>query len=180
VADALRRRRALRFTRELDLHAGRLADRAEVVFEVHDLRARKLESGAVELYVVVRNLPALRELVGARLQWARDRRDVLGILREVALRDLAGGEHAADRVCARSRVETLTRRRREDDAQGGALLAAELRIDQVGRLLRVRPGDLEVVDEMAVECGVQADQHDEDRDPPENDTPRMTCAGAGD
>ena len=69
----------------------------------------------------------------------------------------------AARRCGR--VEPLARRRGDDDAQGRALLAAELGVDQVGRLLDVRPGEVEVVDQRAVEGGVQPDQDDEEAEP---------------
>ena len=58
--------------------------------------------------------------------------------------------------------------------------APNFAVDQVGRLLRVRAGDLEVVDQLAVERGVQADQQDEHRQPAEDDAARMPRARAGD
>ena len=45
------------------------------------------------------------------------------------------------------RVEPLALRRREHDVEHGALLGRELGLDQVGRLLRVRARDLELVRE---------------------------------
>ena len=46
---------------------------------------------------------------------------------------------------ALGRVETLSGRCREHEVQHGALLGRELRLDEVGGLLRVRPRDLEHV-----------------------------------
>src|SRR5439155_6116567 len=50
---------------------------------------------------------------------------------------------------------------------------------QVGRLLRVRTRNLEVVDELAVERGVQTDQDDDDAEPCSNHTPRVARAPSG-
>jgi hypothetical protein len=70
--------------------------------------------------------------------------------------------------------------RRQHHAESGALLAAELGGDQVGRLLRVRARDLEVVDQLAVERGVQADQQSEHDEPAPDHALRMARAAPGD
>ena len=177
VADSLRRRRALRLAGELDLQPGRRADRAQLIFDRDDAGAWKLEAGAVELHVEERDLPVVGELVGVR-ERAPDLRDVFRILGQLALARGRGGEHPVDRRRPCGRVEALPARRRHDDAQRSALLPTELGVDQVGRLLRVRPWDLEVVDQLAVERRVQPDEQDEDADPAPDHAPRMARAPA--
>ena len=80
---------------------------------------------------------------------------------------------------SRSRVEPAPVLGREHHPQGGALVATELRLDQVGRLLRVRARDLEVVDQLAVERRVQPDQEDEHDRPAPDHPPRVARTTAG-
>ena len=84
----------------------------------------------------------------------------------------------SDRRLARRRVEPLALRRREDDVQDAALLGGELRLDQVGRLLRVRARDRELVPQGAADRRDEHDQDRDDADPAEDDAPRMPRAGA--
>ena len=65
---------------------------------------------------------------------------------------------AAARGDALRRRQLLTWRRGNHHAERRPFLAAELCVDQVGRLLDVRAGDVEIVDERAVERDVQPDQ----------------------
>jgi hypothetical protein len=87
-------------------------------------------------------------LVGERIANALDSRlAVLGF----ELRRLQLGNGCVDRGLALGRVETLALRRGEDEVQHGALLGGELRLDQVGGLLRVGARDLELVLEAAAD-----------------------------
>ena len=159
--------------------AGRVADRVQLVFERDDARPRKLEPVPVVLHVEERDAAVVGQLIGAGRKRIRDVRRVLGILGERVLRSVAGREHPPDRSGARRCVEALAGRRGDHDAQRGSLLPAELGIDQVDRLLRVRARDLEVVDELAVERRVEPDQHDEDATPRGDHPPRMACEMRG-
>ena len=69
-------------------------------------------------------------------------------------------------------------RRREDDVEHGALLGGELRLDQVGRLLRVGAGDRELVPQRAADRGDEDDQGRDDPDPGEDDAPGVAGAHA--
>ena len=62
IADALRRRRALGLTGELDLHACRIADRAQLVLDRHDPGPGQLERVAVVLHVEERDPAVVRQL----------------------------------------------------------------------------------------------------------------------
>ena len=92
--------------------------------------------------------------------------------------DWSSRDRLLDRRLARGRVEPLALGRREDDVQDRALLGGELRLDQVGRLLRVRPGDLELVAQRTADRPDEDDQDDDDADPAEDDTPGMRRACA--
>ena len=63
-----------------------------------------------------------------------------------------------DRRLALGVVERLALGRGEHDVQDGALLGGELGLDQVGRALRVRARDLELVAQLAAERGDEGDQ----------------------
>ena len=180
VAQTLGRRGALGLTRELDLHARSVRDRAQLIFHGDDARPGQLEPGLVVLHVEVGDLATVGQLLRPGAQRVRDRDDIGRVLGEGALRGSARDEHAVNRGGVRFAVERLPVLRRHHDPQRGTLLAAELGGDQVGRLLGVRARDLEVVDQLAVEGCVQPDQDDENRDPREDDAPRMPCAAARD
>ena len=68
--------------------------------------------------------------------------------------------------------------RGEDEVQDRALLGRELRLDQVDRLLRVRPRDLELVLQAAADGADEEDEEDDDAEPARDDPPRMRGAGA--
>ena len=78
-----------------------------------------------------------------------------------------------DRRLSLGRVEPLALGRREHDVQHAPLLGGELRLDQVGRPLRIRPRDLELVPKRAPDRHHQEDEHDDDSDPAEDNAPRM-------
>ncbi len=78
-----------------------------------------------------------------------------------------------DRRLSLGRVEPLALGRREHDVQHAALLGGELRLDQVGRPLRIRSRNLELVPELAPDRHHQEDEHDDDSDPAEDNAPRM-------
>ena len=61
------------------------------------------------------------------------------------------GERVLDGGLALGGVELLARRRGEDEVQDAALFGGELRLDQVGPLLRVGAGDLELVAQASAE-----------------------------
>jgi hypothetical protein len=67
----------------------------------------------------------------------------------------------------------------EDEVQHAALLGRELRLDQVGRLLRIRPWYLELVFEAPADCAHENDQEGHDADPRADDTPWVPGAGTG-
>ena len=77
------------------------------------------------------------------------------------LRRLELGDGGLDRGLALRRVEALPRRRREHEVQHGALLGGELRLDEVGGLLRVRARDLELVLQAAADGEDEDDQRRE-------------------
>ncbi len=79
---------------------------------------------------------------------------------------------------ALGRVQPFALGRGEDEVQDAALLGGELGLDQVGRLLRVRARNLELVLQAAAERPDREDQERDDPDPAEDDTPRMRGARA--
>jgi hypothetical protein len=83
-----------------------------------------------------------------------------------------------DRRLALGRVQSLPFRRGEDEVEDGALLGGELRLDEIGCPLGVRPRDLELVLQAAAEREDENDEHGEDAAPGADDTPRMGGAGA--
>ena len=68
--------------------------------------------------------------------------------------------------------------RSEDEVEDAALLGGELRLDEIRRLLRVRARDLELVLEAAADGGDEHDQPGDDREPREDDAPRVIRACA--
>ena len=68
--------------------------------------------------------------------------------------------------------------RGEDEVQHAALLGGELGLDQVGRLLRVGAGDVELVLQAAADRGHEHDQEDHDPDPAEDHPPGVRRAHA--
>ena len=66
--------------------------------------------------------------------------------------------------------------RGEDDVEDAALLVGELRLDQVGRPLGVGARDLELVPQRAADRRDEADQDHDDREPAEDDAPRVRRA----
>ncbi len=113
------------------------------------------------------------------VQRVRDRADVLRGLVDRGLGRVPGREHLPDRGLMPRRVEPLALRGGEHNPQCGAPLAAELGVDRVGRLLDVRARDGELIDELAVEGGVQAAQGHEDRDLGDDHPQRVVGGVAG-
>ena len=66
----------------------------------------------------------------------------------------------------------------EDDVQHAALLGGELGLDQIGRLLRVGAGDVELVLQAAADRRDEDDQQDHDPDPAEDHPPGVRRAHA--
>ena len=114
-------------------------------------------------------------LVAERVADARQAGLVLGGLE---LRRLEERDGLLDRRPALGRVQPLALRRSEDDVQHAALLGCELGLDQIGRLLRLRARDLELVAQLAADRPDQDDQEGDDADPAEDDPPGMRRARA--
>ena len=81
-----------------------------------------------------------------------------------------------DRCAALGSVEALARRRREDEVQDTALFLDELRLDEVGRPLRVGAGNRELVLQAAADGGDEEDEPGDDAEPREHDPPRVRRA----
>ncbi len=142
-------RRGFGLAVELGGDACRLDRIADRIFHRNDLRAICGFDRLRELRFRVRDSSVVRErLVGERIADALDAGlAILGLeLRGLELRN--GG---IDCGLALGRVETLALRRGEDEVQHGALLGGELRLDEVGGLLRVRTRYLELVLEAAAD-----------------------------
>ena len=115
----------------------------------------------------------LRERVGDARETCLARR-LVGL----ELVGLEESDRLRDRRLAIGGVEPLTFRRREHDVEDGALLGRELRLDQVGRLLRIRAGNRELVAQRATDRGHEEDQGRDDRDPGQDDLPGVVGAHA--
>ncbi len=88
------------------------------------------------------------------------------------------GHRLLDRGLALGRVEPLPFGSREHDVEDAALLGGELRLDQVGRPLRVGAGDRELVAQAAADGRDERDQDDDDPEPRPEDAPRVRRAHA--
>ena len=177
---ALLDRRELGVAVELDDHADRLDCLADGLLHGDDLLAILLVDHAVELRLRVRDPAVLGErLVGEGIAHARDARGAVRVgpgRREVL--SLEGLNCLFDRGAALGRVELLALGRREHEVQHAALLRGELRLDQVGRLLRVRARDLELVLEASPDRPDEQDERGDDPDPGDHHAPRVACAGS--
>ena len=137
-------RRELRLAVVLDGHAGGRDRFADGVLDRDDALAVLVLDRLVELRLRVRDPTVLGKRVRPRT--GRRRSSSPACRRSGStLRAIAPGDRLFDRRLALRRVEPLALRCREDDVQHAALLGGELRLDQVGRLLGVRPWDLELV-----------------------------------
>ena len=76
------------------------------------------------------------------------------------------------------RIEPFTLRRSEDDVQYRTLFGGELGLDQVGRPLRIRSGDVELVPQVAPHRAHEHDQTGHDADPCGDHTPWMCGEGS--
>ena len=77
--------------------------------------------------------------------------------------------------CARA-CRAARPRRREDDVEDARPARSRTRLDQVGRALRVRPRDLELVAEAAADGGDQHHERDDDAEPAEEHPPGVRGA----
>ena len=148
-AERLRRtlldRWKLGFAVELDRHPGWFDRLANGILHGDDLIAVLCLDRLIELGLGVRDAA----VVGDRVLAERipDALHACLVALGLELRRLEACDGLLDRGLALGRVEPLSLGCREDDVQHGALLGGELGLDQVGRLLRLRPRDLELVPE---------------------------------
>ena len=128
----------------------------------------------VELGLRVRDAP----VVGDRVLGERrlDALEARLVLRRLELRPAELRDRLVDRLLPLGRVEPLPRGSGKDDVQHAALLFGELGLDQVGRLLRVRARDLELVAEGSGERDGEDDEHGEDAEPRADDAPGVRRA----
>ncbi len=140
-----------------------------------DLRPILRIDHAVELRLRVRDPAVVGE--GVLVEGIADAGDA-----GVPVRRLAGGgelvglefrDRLLDRRPTLRRVEPLAGRCREDEVQDTTLFLDELRLDEVGRPLRVGAGNRELVLQAASDRRNQRDQHDDDPDPGQDDAPRV-------
>ena len=169
-------RRELRVTVELGGNACRLDPFTNGVLDRDHLGPVLRLDDVGELRLGVGDPPVVGEgLLGERVTDAIESNLVptRGELGGLELRD-----HVFDRCLALRRVEALARGSREDEVEHGALLGRELRLDEVGRPLRVRARNLELVLQAAADRGHQHDQPGDYREPGEDHAPGVVRAGA--
>ena len=169
-------RRELRVAVELGRDAGRLDGLAHRVLDGDDRLPVLLVDDAVELRLRVGDAAVVGE--GRVVERVADALDPGLVLGGLELLRLELGDDALDRLLALRGVEPLPLRRGEDEVEDAALLGCELGLDQVGRLLRVRAGDLELVLEAAADGGDEDDQAGDDSEPREDHAPRVRRARA--
>ena len=171
---ALLERRELGLAVVLDGHADGGDRLADGVLDGDDRISVLVLDRLVELRLGVGDAPVVGERVRAeRVARALD----AGLVgRGRVRRGLDERDRLLDRGLALGRVEPLARRCGEDDVEDAALLGRELRLDQVGRALRVGAGDLELVAQAAAHRDDEADEHDEDPDPADDHAPRVRGA----
>ena len=171
LGGALLDRRELGVAVVLDRHAHRRDRLAHGVLHGDDRLAVLVVDHAVELRLGVCDPPVLGErLLAERVADAREPCLLLGRLE---LGGLQARDRLVDRGLALGRVEPLALGRGEDEVEDAALLVGELRLDQVGRPLRVGARDLELVPQRAADGRDEPDEDDDDRQPAEDDTPRV-------
>ena len=173
---ALLDRRELGVAVELGGDARRFDGLANSVLHGDDPRSIRRLDDVRELRLRVGDPTVLGEgLLGERVADAvdADRVPARGELRRLELRD-----RVLDRGLALGRVEAFALGSREDEVEHRALLGGELGLDEVGRALRVRARDLELVLEAAADGGDEQDEHSDDPHPAEDDLPRVVGAPA--
>ena len=173
---ALLDRRELGVAVVLDCDADRLDRLADRILHSEHRFTVGVEDDPVELRLGICNPAVVRERV--LFEGVADLGDTRLVLGRCELVRLELRDRVLDRLAALGRVEPLAGGRGEDEIQDTALLLRELRLDQVGRLLRVRPGDLELVLQAAADGGDEGDQDGDDADPGEDDSPGMSGARA--
>ena len=137
-------RRELRVAVELGGQARRLDRLADGVLDRDHVLAVLLVDDPVELRLGVGDAAVVGEHVFGRTGRRRSQAGRLSSGR-LELGRLELRDRRLDRRLVLRRVEPLALRRGEDEVQDAALLLGELGLDQVGRLLRVRARDLELV-----------------------------------
>ena len=134
---ALLDRRELGLAVVLDGHACRRDRFADGVLDGDDRVAVLVLDRLAELRLGVRDPAVVRE--GRVRERVGDAREAGLVALRLELVRPDPGDRALDRLTALGRVEPLAGRGGEDDVEDAALLGGELGLDQVGRLLRVRP-----------------------------------------
>ncbi len=166
--------RELRIAVELHGHSCGLDRLADGLLHGDDRLAVLLVDDPVELRLRVRDAPVVGgRVVGER---ALDALEAGLVLRRLELRGLQARDRFVDRLLSLGRVEALAGGGREDDIQDAALLLRELGLDEIGRSLRVRARNLELVTERATERSDDEDEDGKDADPRADDAPRVHCA----
>ena len=181
---SLLERRELGLAVVLDGHADRGDGLADGVLDCNDRISVLVLDRLVELRLGVGDAPVVGERVRAE-----------GVARALDAGLVGGGgvrrglderDRLLDRGLALGRIEPLARRCGEDDIEDAALLGRELRLDQVGRALRVGAGDLELVAQASADGDDEADEHDENPHPADDHAPwvrgaetRPACPSAG-
>ena len=173
---ALLDRRELGLAVVLDGHADRLDRLADGVLHRDDLLAVGVLDRLVELRLGVRDAAVLGDRVLAEriVDALRPALPSAGANSSVLRRAIG----TLDRRLALRRVEPLALGRGEHDVQHAALLGGELGLDEVGRLLGIGAGDLELVAQAAADRRDQGDQGGDDADPAEDHPPRVGRAHA--
>jgi hypothetical protein len=156
---------------ELRGDARRLDRLANGVLYRDDLRAIFGFDRLRKLRLRISDASVVRE--GVRAERIADALDPGLVLRRLELRALELRDRGVDRRLALRRVESLAFGCCKDKVQYGTLLGRELRLDQVGRLLRVGARDLELVLQAAAERRDREDQDCEDAEPADNHAPRV-------
>ena len=169
-------RRELGVAVELDDDAGRLDRLAHGVLHGDDPRPVRRLDDVGELRLRVGNAPVVGErALAERVADAFDA-DLVAARRE--LRGLELRDGVLDGGLALGRVETFSLGCCKDQIEDGALLGGELRLDQVGRTLRVRARDLELVLQAPADGRNEQDERGDDPHPPEDHFPRVVGAPA--
>jgi len=169
-------RRELGVAVELDRHAGRLDLVAHFLLNREHGFAILLEDHPVELGLRVGDAAVVGD--GVLVERVADALNARRVLGRLELGGLELRDRLLDRRPALGRVELLPFGRGEDEVEHATLLGGELGLDQVGRLLRVGAGDVELVLQAATDRRDEHDQEDHDPDPAEDHPPGMRGAHA--
>ncbi len=167
-------RRKLGVAVELHRHAGRLDRLTHGVLNGDHRVAVLVLDRLIELRLRVGDAAVVGDgRLAERIVDADEAGPALG---RCELRRLEARDRLLDRRPALRCVESLAFRRGEHDVQNPTLLGRELGLDQVGCLLGVRPGYLELIAKRTTDGRDQENQQRDDTDPPEHDPPGMRRA----